>query len=201
MSQIRNMVLYSDCSLGKWHHPKSSTGCFLQCPILAGQAIRRLVKWFGLVGWLVCLLVCFCSLFVPSNLPIGWMIFSINGLSKCQWHSSSFLATFLWFVHDLICKLSTLTWSGVASSNLSDVLSRCRWTNSSTDTQQTEQFAPATKPKPERQLIWTNHRFLGAYLTLGFREGIELHDVIQWNHWRHFTQSVPRWCCPHQQDP
>ena len=199
MSQIRNVVLYPDCSLGKWHHPKSSTGCFLQCPILAGQAIRRLVKWFGLVGWLVCLLACLFLFFVCAIQPSNRFNDSFNQWFQNVNGSRSFLATFLWFVHDLICKLSTLTWSGVASSNLSDVLSRCWWTNSSTDTHQNEQCAPATKPKPERQLIWTSHRVLGAYLS--FSEGIEVHDVIQWNHWRHFTQSVPRWCCPHQQDP
>lgn len=38
------------------------------------------------VGWFVFLLVCFCSLFVPSNLPIGWMILSINGFKMSMVH-------------------------------------------------------------------------------------------------------------------
>ena len=40
------------------HHPKSSTGCFLQCPILAGKGsdYSSEVVWVGLFA---CLFVCF----------------------------------------------------------------------------------------------------------------------------------------------
>ena len=58
------------------HHPKSSTGCFLQCPILAGKAISEVV-W---VGWLDCLLACLFLFFVCA-------IQSSNRFNDCfnQW--------------------------------------------------------------------------------------------------------------------
>ena len=116
------------------HGPKSSTGCFLQCPILAGKASK--VMWFGLVGFFVCL--CHQSFNI-------WMIVSINGFNISMIYVL-FLQPF-YDSSDLICKQSRLTWKQshvVASSNLMPILcdkkldrfigekSRCRWTNSST---------------------------------------------------------------------